>query len=465
MLTATLALGGSDHFAQNFTVAVPQRLPFNRAAQVRLREFADRIARPLPGRTRHRRSHLECGHGGLRDRSRRRQALRLNGANGVRLPTGLISNYEYTVSFWINPTVITRFTTGFFGAVNERMDGAGFPFSTQWLSFLPQSWDGNTMLWSGSDQWFDGSAGLRIPAEPVAPPRLQREPAAWCRCSSTACGDSTAARSRTSSARGTGIFALGVNYWDLPFNGMIDELKVYEAALSAAEIRALDIDHLPTAELLASAATLLDLGDISAVREDLRLPRSGAYATAITWQSSNPAVLSNRGRVTRPGLTEPDANVTLTATLTLDGQLTTGRSRSRVKSLAPPVPVAAYRFEDNLQEASGLQRRAWSSATASSIRVAALSFTAGAVGRALVLNGATGVRLPDNLLHDHSYSISLWLNPERPFRSSPRPSSAGPRIRAGSAWCRADRADCRTPCCGRARSGSMARSTAQIPSG
>ena len=40
-----------------------------------------------------------------------------------------------------------------------------------------------------------------------------------------------------------GVFALGVNYWDLPFNGLIDELKVYEASLSAAEIRALDIDR------------------------------------------------------------------------------------------------------------------------------------------------------------------------------------------------------------------------------
>ena len=118
-------------------------------------------------------------------------------------------------------------------------------------------------------------------------------------------------------------------------------------------IRALDIDHLPSADLLASAATLLDLGDLSAVRADLRLPRSGAYASAISWQSSNPAVLSSRGKVTRPGLTEPDALVTLTATLTLDGQLTTRSFAVRVKSLAPPVPVAAWRFEDNLNEASG----------------------------------------------------------------------------------------------------------------
>ena len=57
--------------------------------------------------------------------------------------------------------------------------------------------------------------------------------------------------------------------------------------------------------------------------------------------------------MTRPGSTEPDAHVTLTATLTLDGQQTTKTFAVTVKSLAPPVPVAAYRFEDSLNEPTG----------------------------------------------------------------------------------------------------------------
>ncbi|HYJ42722.1 MAG TPA: immunoglobulin-like domain-containing protein, partial [Steroidobacteraceae bacterium] len=280
MLTANLKFRGQTT-TRSFQVTVPQRQPFNRVAQFdfenSLIESLGRFGQGQPTGNRIFNAgtvSFDAGHLG--------QALRLNGSNGVRLPSGLISNYQYTVSFWINPTAITRFTPGFFAAVNERVDGAGFPYSTQWLSFLPESWDGNTMLWSGSDQWFDGSAGLRI------------QPDAWRhlafsvnkgvvsvfidgvrRFNAGTIADFFSTQS--------GTFALGVNYWDLPFNGMIDELKFYEAAMSAQEIRALDIDHLSNPELLASAASLLDLGDLTAVRENLTLPRSGAYASAISW--------------------------------------------------------------------------------------------------------------------------------------------------------------------------------------
>ncbi len=64
--------------------------------------------------------------------------------------------------------------------------------------------------------------------------------------------------------------------------------KIYEASLSAAEIRGLDIDHLSGAQLLQSAAQILDLGDVSAVQSDLDLRRTGPYASVVTWESSHP---------------------------------------------------------------------------------------------------------------------------------------------------------------------------------
>ncbi|WP_157077284.1 LamG domain-containing protein [Robertmurraya korlensis] len=33
-----------------------------------------------------------------------------------------------------------------------------------------------------------------------------------------------------------GTFGLGVNYWDTPFKGLIDELHVYEGALTAEQV-------------------------------------------------------------------------------------------------------------------------------------------------------------------------------------------------------------------------------------
>jgi arabinan endo-1,5-alpha-L-arabinosidase len=37
----------------------------------------------------------------------------------------------------------------------------------------------------------------------------------------------------------TGTFALGVNWWDVPFKGAMDELHLYECALTAEEVAAL----------------------------------------------------------------------------------------------------------------------------------------------------------------------------------------------------------------------------------
>jgi arabinan endo-1,5-alpha-L-arabinosidase len=407
-LTARMTLNGQTT-TRSFQVTVPARVPFNRIAHFGfesslVESLGNFVAGTATGDRVWNQGAIDytAGHDG--------QALNLTGASGVRLPEGLISNYEYTVSFWIRPRTITRFTTGFFGAIREQTDAAGLPFSTNWISFLPESWDGNTMLWSGSEAWFDGTAGERI------------APDTWTHMAFSVnrgvvsvylngVRKFSSGNLRDLFSRDTGIFALGVNYWDLPFNGLIDELAVYEASLSATEIKALDIDHLSNAQLLTSAASILSLGDISAVREDLTLPRTGPYASAIHWQSSNPGIVSNTGKVTRPGRESPDAEVTLTATITLNGAQTTKTFDVTVKSLAPPAPLAVFSFEGDLNESTG----GFSAGTVVGAKVneagGSVSFAPGPVGSALVLDGASGVKLPDLLLHDHSYSISLWLKP------------------------------------------------------
>jgi len=236
MLTANVSLGHQTT-SRTFTVAVPQRLPLNRAAQYSFENtLADALGRLAAGTAT---GDRVWNTGSVAfDAGREGQAVRLNGTNGVRLPANLISNYEYTVSFWINPATITPFTTGFFGAVNEQVDpNNGFRFSTQWLSFLPQSWDGNTMLWSGSERFFDGSAGRRIPAGVWSHMAFSVNRGVVSVYIDGVRRFNAGTLTDFFSAR-PGIFALGVNYWDAPFDGVIDELKVYEASLSAAEIRA-----------------------------------------------------------------------------------------------------------------------------------------------------------------------------------------------------------------------------------
>ena len=36
-----------------------------------------------------------------------------------------------------------------------------------------------------------------------------------------------------------GVFSLGTNWWDLPYRGLIDELRVYETALTPTQVEAL----------------------------------------------------------------------------------------------------------------------------------------------------------------------------------------------------------------------------------
>lgn len=98
--------------------------------------------------------------------------------------------------------------------------------------------------------------------------------------------------------------------------GSLRDFRIYDAALTAAEVAALP----PGAQTRVDRdLAVLDLGDLSAVEADVALPTSGVNGSAIAWQSSDPAVISNTGAVTRPAASAGDATVTLTATLTTGG--------------------------------------------------------------------------------------------------------------------------------------------------
>jgi arabinan endo-1,5-alpha-L-arabinosidase len=125
-------------------------------------------------------------------------------------------------------------------------------------------------------------------------------------------------------------------------------------------------------------------------------------------------VISTSGKVTQPGAGQTNATVTLTATIDLAGSTTTKTFTALVKANTPAIPTAVYKFEDNLNESAG--SLAAGSLTGNLIGVApgegvTTTYAAGAVGKALVLNGTSGVKLADNLIVGNTYSISMWLNP------------------------------------------------------
>jgi arabinan endo-1,5-alpha-L-arabinosidase len=154
----------------------------------------------------------------------------------VRLPNNLITTNDYSVSMWLKPETFSDYTTAFFAGAS----------SSTWVSLVPSMVDSNTTrLWAnGGGAFFDnGDLGMRIPAKE------------WTHVAFTVDGSNgdtlkmyvngelkieAGGFPRVFTVEGeTNEFALGVNYWDTPYNGAVDELKIFNGAIDADAIKAL----------------------------------------------------------------------------------------------------------------------------------------------------------------------------------------------------------------------------------
>lgn len=153
-----------------------------------------------------------------------------NGASGIRLPNGLISTNTYTVALWLKPAQLTALSTSFFGART----------TDSWISFLPMGHgfvNGASMLWSGT-AWYDAGLGMNLPV------------GRWSHVAFTVRNGTVGVYvdgvKRFSGSNlpnvftsTSGVFALGVNWWDTPYKGAMDDLRIYGAALGDADVAAL----------------------------------------------------------------------------------------------------------------------------------------------------------------------------------------------------------------------------------
>ena len=163
------------------------------------------------------------------------QAVFLEGS-GVRLPNNLITTNDYSVSMWLKPETFTDFTTAFFAGAS----------SSAWVSLVPSMVNSNTTrLWAdaGGANFDNGDLGMRLPAKE------------WTHVAFTVDGTNgdtlkmyvngelkieAGGFPRVFTVEGeTNEFALGVNYWDTPYNGAVDELKIFNGAIDADAIKAL----------------------------------------------------------------------------------------------------------------------------------------------------------------------------------------------------------------------------------
>lgn len=339
----------------------------------------------------------------------RGQAYEFNGANGVRLPDDIIKSGEYTVSFWMKAGALTAYTPAFFLSTTQP---------DQWISYIPDRaahFTSTGLLWSrytanGVDDW---NQIVHTAATPVN---------AWQHVAITYSegtmrlyidGKLSGSMPRPDLFNATGgHFALGVNYgWDLPFKGQIDEFIVYDYALSSLDINGAAINNLTDpAQFPGFVKEALELGDLSAVRENFDLVRVGPFVSGISWTSSDEKFLKPTNGiavVTQPTADEGDKTVTLTAHINYQGFTDTKNFTVTVKSLAP----AEYSFDGDLSALNAVA----AAGTVTGNRIdnigGAVSYVAGVKGSAVNLDGMSGVRLPNNLISSSSYTISLWLKP------------------------------------------------------
>ena len=85
------------------------------------------------------------------------------------------------------------------------------------------------------------------------------------------------------------------------FRGRIKDFRVYSGVLTAGEVQALS--DAAAAGNLAELVASVDLGDTSATTKNLALPS----LPGVTWSTSDPAVITAQGEVTRPAAGRGDA--------------------------------------------------------------------------------------------------------------------------------------------------------------
>ena len=79
---------------------------------------------------------------------------------------------------------------------------------------------------------------------------------------------------------------------------------------------AVTVPRMPSdAKVVANDKKTLDIGDLSAIIEDIKLDTKGSIGASISWKSNNKKVISTSGKVSRPAPGSGDAKVTLTATV------------------------------------------------------------------------------------------------------------------------------------------------------
>lgn len=329
-------------------------------------------------------------------------AAKFDGSSGIRLPNGLIKGNTYTIGMWLNPQELTQFTTAFFGATTD----------TNWISLLPYGNGGaTTRMWFGSQTFHDAEAGMQIPVNQWSHIAFTYD-AGTVKLYVNGVLKYTGKGFTDVFNSADAVFALGVNYWDIPYKGLIDNLRIYESALSAEAVDLL-VNGEPDSNVKVSTITIhdaeMDVAVGNTFTPQVKVLPTNAGNKKLTWSSSDPSAISvdaTTGTVT--ALTVGgEAVITATAA---DGSGVSADYKVNVTD----GKVAYYAFDGNLDDS--LQLVGTGQVTGIKIEaptVGNITYGNGITNQAAVFDGVSGIRLPNGLIDSNTYTVSMWLNPEQ----------------------------------------------------
>lgn len=221
-------------------------------------------------------------------------AVYLDGKYGLLLDAKAMGE-NYTLAFWINPARFSNFGP----MIQIGSDLLSTNQSAKWLNITKTDWDGDSapIIWSRNealDSWpwylkayFSAGGGYQIPknewshiAVTVDGSKVGMDPVLGTEVAGTVhsqlyvngelIGEGPVA---ADTFTGDSKVYVGINCWDILFKGYIDDIKIYDTVLTAAEVK--------TAMDTPAAAGKTDTSVSKEVTKDV--PKTGVASMALVF--------------------------------------------------------------------------------------------------------------------------------------------------------------------------------------
>ncbi|GMK37669.1 hypothetical protein PCCS19_07230 [Paenibacillus sp. CCS19] len=324
-----------------------------------------------------------------------------NGSSGVRLPDGLIQGNNYSISLWVKQaqtSTVTDWTPVFFGARDVN----------NWISMLPKGW-GQTFVWaheldaSNNENWYDWLSGTGIATGQWSHLVLTVENDV---ATMYVNGVKKVSKPNFPNIFTTnnGVFALGVNFWNFPFEGMMDDLQIYEGALSSKNVRDLFYDSAVKIDQIQLGFSEKRVSVGSKFKpQTVAVTPSYAGNQTLQWVVADPtiATVNESGEVT--GLQAGQTTVTAMAA---DGS---GKTATYTLDVIDGA-IAHYSFEGNLNDSTGYGAGTITGNRATNTGGTITYSNDSVAGQSAVFDGNSGIRLQDGLISGSTYTISMNIN-------------------------------------------------------